>query len=220
MRACTEQWCYIGKRKLERAISLYQKTFPGGKDDVFSINWRPYYLNYNPSPHSIDKLELAKTKLSGMTPEKQTAMTQRVNQIGLSVGIIFKSGGKIGQTRDAHRLVHLSQTSSSSSPAIRDALVDKLFEAYHELEKDISARDVLRGAAVDAGLDAPQVDQWLDSSSGADSVDDEARKIKETAASSGVPTFVIQGVHRVEGAQDPTEFMEIFAKVKEGEGTT
>ncbi|GKT84346.1 DSBA-like thioredoxin domain protein [Colletotrichum tofieldiae] len=91
-------WCYIGKRKLDRAIALYQKTYPGGKNDVFSITWRPYYLDYNPSTHSIDKKLLAETKLSDMSPERRAALTQRMEQIGRSVGINFKWEARSGPT--------------------------------------------------------------------------------------------------------------------------
>lgn len=136
-----------------------------------------------------------------------------MNQIGRSVGIHFKGGGKIGSTRDAHRLVHLSQAKPLE---IQNALVESIFEAYHELARDISERDVLRDLAVNAGIDAKEVDEWLGSSLEADVVDEEARKNKETV-NSGVPSFIIQGVHKVDGAEDPFEFIEIFGKVREEE---
>ena len=148
-----------------------------------------------------------------MSKEKVTAMTQRVNQIGRSVGINFSSGGKIGSTRDAHRLVYLSQ---SKSPDVQDALVDRLFEAYHELEKDISSRDLLRDIARDVGLDGSEVDEWLNSSVGGDLVDAKAKSNREPVTS-GVPMYIIQGKHRVDGAQDVEEFLQTFIKVKEGE---
>jgi predicted DsbA family dithiol-disulfide isomerase len=37
-------WCYIGYRRLQKAIALFQKTYPGGSRDAFNIVWRPYYL--------------------------------------------------------------------------------------------------------------------------------------------------------------------------------
>ncbi|KAI8242856.1 hypothetical protein K4K57_000450 [Colletotrichum sp. SAR 10_99] len=96
-------WCYIGKRNVDHAISLYQKTYPAGKKDTFSVTWKPYYLHYNPHPHSVDKSEVAKVRLSGMSPERQAALTLRMEQIGRSVSVNFKWGGKIGpDTRDAH----------------------------------------------------------------------------------------------------------------------
>ena len=191
---------------------MYQKTYPGGKEDVFSVMWRPYYLNYSPSAQSVDKGKLMESKLSGMSSERVTAMIQHVSRVGCSVGIDFKPGGKIGSTRDAHRLIHLSQ---KKHPDVQNTLVDKLFEAYHELEKDVSSLDVLREIAMDAGLNGSEVAEWLNSSLGAVDVDAEAVKSRKVVES-GVPTFIIQGMHRIDGAQDPEQFLEIFIKVKEG----
>ena len=146
-----------------------------------------------------------------MSAERVAAMTQHVTQMGHSVGINFNPRGKIGSTRDAHRLIHLTQT--TKSPDVQNALVEKLFEAFHELEKDISSKEVLREIAVDAGIGGPEVEELLDSDLGGDVVDAEARAGRREG--SGVPRFVIQGVHRVSGAQDSQEFLEIFVKVKE-----
>ena len=141
------------------------------------------------------------------------AMTQHITQMGHSVGINFSPGGKIGSTHDAHRLIHLTQ--ATKSPDIQNALVEKLFEAFHELEKDISSKEVLREIAVDAGLSGPEVEEWLDSNLGGDIVDAEA--LASRREGSGVPRFIIQGVHRVSGAQDSQELLEIFVQVKEDE---
>lgn len=208
------KWCYIGKRRLEKAISIYQKTYPGGSNDTFHITWHPYYLNYNPHPYSVEKTDLMNTKLSGMTPEQRDSLVRRMNQIGLSVGIIFKGGGKIGPTRQAHRLVHYCQMNAISTD-IRDALVDAIFSAYHERELDISSADVLRSIAVEVGLDGEKVDEWLSLDVQENNVDDLAEKNKVAVASTGVPTFKIQDSHRVDGAQDSAEFIEAFVKVKE-----
>ncbi|KAI0971337.1 DSBA-like thioredoxin domain-containing protein [Xylaria arbuscula] len=208
-------WCYIGKRKLENAIALYQKVYPGGKYDVFKINWRPYYLGYNTFGRSVEKSELAKVKLADWSEEKKAAATNRVEQAGRAVGIHFKQGGKIGpHTRDAHRLVYLSR---SKSPEVTNAIVEKIFEAYHEHEKDISSLDVLREIALEAGIEKCEVDEWLSSDAAAGSVDEEARAFREKVVASGVPSYFIQEVHRLDGAQDADDFMEIFAKLKEDE---
>jgi predicted DsbA family dithiol-disulfide isomerase len=94
-------------------------------------------------------------------------------------------------------------------------LVEELFQAHHEQERDISDRDVLRQIAVDAGLDKKEVDSWLESNVIGNVVDADAARNRELV-NSGVPRFVIQGVHRIDGAQDPSDFLEVFVKVKEG----
>jgi hypothetical protein len=40
---CVDGQCYIGYRTLQRAIALYQKTYPGGSRDIFDITWKPYF---------------------------------------------------------------------------------------------------------------------------------------------------------------------------------
>ncbi|KAJ0277064.1 hypothetical protein COL940_007945 [Colletotrichum noveboracense] len=210
-------WCYIGKRKLDRAISLYQKTYPGGKKDTFSITWKPYYMHYNPHPQSVDKSEVAKVRLSDMSPERQAALTRRMEQIGRSVGVIFKWGGKIGpDTRDTHRLMRLSRSEDAS---VQSALIDGLFAAYHELEQDISDIRILQNVATGAGMSGVDVEKFLQCTTGLDEVKEEEIKTRELAAGSGVPVFIIQGVHRSDGAQDPSDFYEAFVKVKEADTT-
>lgn len=51
------------------------------------------------------------------------------------------------------------------------------------IEKDISSSDVLKELAVDAGMDVAEVDEWFDSHSASDVVDEEARRNKEMANS-------------------------------------
>ncbi|KAI8679408.1 DSBA domain-containing protein [Fusarium keratoplasticum] len=203
-------WCYIGKRQLEMAISLYQKTYPGGKSDIFAINWRPYYLNYGPSTHSIDKSEVADVKLAGMSAEQREMLYRRMNQIGRSVGINFKSGGKVGDTRFAHTLVRLAST---KEPEVLNSLVEGIFQAYHELKKDISTKEVLREIAINSGIAAAEVDEWLDSEEQVKVVDDESEKNKEFLAGAGVPNYTVQE-ERLDGQPDAEDFMGAFIKAK------
>jgi hypothetical protein len=39
------QKCFIGYRTLQRAIALYKKTYPGGSEDEFVIEWKPYFID-------------------------------------------------------------------------------------------------------------------------------------------------------------------------------
>ena len=171
-------------------------------------------MNYGPSTHSVDKSEVADVKLKDMSPEQRAKLYKRMDQIGRAMGINFKAGGKVGDTRHAHRLVHLSST---KSPEIQNSLVEKIFAAYHELEKDISSKEVLLELAIDVRLDANEVDEWLRSDVDASVVDEEEQKNRQTVAGSGVPTYIIQGVHHIDGSEDAQDFMELFIKVKEGE---
>lgn len=153
---------------------------------------------------------MAKRKLANVPEEKIQAMTARLEQIGRSMGISFKWGGKIGSTRDAHRLIYYTQ---QVKPECQDAVVEGLFHAYHELEKDVSDHGVLRQIAIEAGLERREVDGLLVSDHGGDVVDREAQ-LNKAGSRTGVPFFIIQDEYSVDGAQDIMEFLEAFSKVK------
>jgi predicted DsbA family dithiol-disulfide isomerase len=37
-------WCYVGKKKLDKAIEEYKLKHPESKD-TFTTTWKPYFLN-------------------------------------------------------------------------------------------------------------------------------------------------------------------------------
>jgi predicted DsbA family dithiol-disulfide isomerase len=212
------QWCYIGKRSLDRAIALYRKTYPGGRNDTITVKWRPFYLNPNKHGRSVPKSVLFDERLKDKTPEQRTAMVKRLDKIAQSVGVRINYGGMIGpDTRDAHRLVYLSREDPTISSEVHGELVEKLLEAYHEREMDISRPEVLREAAVAAGIEDAVVERWLAEDVG-NVVDEEAMKNREIEGIRGVPRFLFQGKYVWDG-EDLQEFMEIMGKVKAEEGS-
>ena len=142
-------------------------------------------------------------------------MFDHLSQIGKSVGIHFKFGGKTGSTRDSHRLVQLGKTKSS---AMQTRVVEELFAAYFENEQDITSREVLRTAGMKAGLDDAEVREWLAGDQGGREVDAEVYAAQAQQIS-GVPKFTINGKFEVSGAQDRNIFLELFEKIKAAQGT-
>ncbi len=198
--------CYVGKNKLERGISLYKSRHPG-TEDTFSTTWLPFYLNPAAPKHGIDKRQYYRKKFG----EQRTEMIfERLNAAGKDVGIVFKFGGKTGNTRDSHRLIQLGK---SKSPHVQTRVVEELFKAYFENEQDITSHDVLREAGVKAGLEESEVREWLNSDKGGKEVDEEVMHA-QMANISGVPNFTIQGKYEVGGAQDPAAFVQLFERLK------
>ena len=137
-------------------------------------------------------------------------MQERLAQLGKSDGIDFKFGGKTGNTRDSHRLIQLGK---AKSPAVQTRVVEELFAAYFENEKDITSHDVLVDAGVKAGLNAAEVKEWLGSGKGCPEVDKEVQEAYEQSIS-GVPNFTIQGQFEIGGAQEPADFVQLFERIK------
>jgi predicted DsbA family dithiol-disulfide isomerase len=135
---------------------------------------------------------------------------ERLSQVGRDCGIAFKFGGKTGNTRDSHRLIQLGKT---KSPAIQTRVVEELFAAYFEQEGDITNHEILKKAAMKAGLEEKEVVEWLESDKGGKEVDREVEEAQMNQIS-GVPNFTLQGKYEVGGAQDPGVFLRLFEKIK------
>lgn len=141
-------------------------------------------------------------------------MQQRLSQLGRAEGINFKYGGKTGNTRDSHRLIQLGKT---KSPQVQTRVIEELFAAYFENEKDITSQPILIEAGVSAGLEEKEIKDWLDGGKGGPEVDKEVQDAVEQNIS-GVPNFVINDRFEVGGAQEPAAFVQLFERLKKQEG--
>lgn len=43
-------FCYLGRKRLDRAIDVYKKTIPGGSEDAFNITCKLLSLKLQPPP--------------------------------------------------------------------------------------------------------------------------------------------------------------------------
>ncbi|KAL2002891.1 hypothetical protein VTN02DRAFT_5608 [Thermoascus thermophilus] len=219
-------WCYVGHKRLSRAIATHKLAHPS---DTFSVSWHAFYLNPGaPTYPGRDKREHYNSKFG---VERTDAMFARLAAVGAAEGIAFKFGGRTGRTRDSHRLIWWAgqkqqqqqeagrQTETSAAgeeKTLQTKVVEALFRAYLEEEKNITDRAVLVDAAVQAGLEKGEVERFLESDEGGQEVDAEAAQATRRFIT-GVPNFTIQGKYVVEGADDPTAFLEVFEKVKQEE---
>ncbi|GAB1211037.1 hypothetical protein ATERTT37_000149 [Aspergillus terreus] len=210
-------WCYVGFRRLSRAIITHKTTHPA---DTFTLTWHAFYLNpQSPAYPGVDKHAFYASKFGG---ERTAAIFARLSAVGESEGIAFRFGGRTGSTRDSHRLLWYAglkeketQTAAGGEEigGLQTRVAERLFRAYFEDEQNITDPAVLRQAAVAAGLDEAEVDRVLKSEEGGEEVDGEAEKARRQLVT-GVPYFMIQGQYAVEGADEPETFLEIFQRLK------
>ena len=126
-------------------------------------------------------------------------------------GIDFTLEGKIGATRDSHRLAQLGK---SKGWEVEDRLVLEIMRMFFEEGGDITSWDDLVRAAQRAGIDAAEARAWLEQGKGGPEVD---REIAQADAMGvhGVPKFIINGKYEVDGAEDMYDFLEQLNKAKE-----
>ncbi|KAJ6441298.1 DSBA oxidoreductase [Purpureocillium lavendulum] len=205
-------WCYVGRRQLQRAQQLWTQRHPA---DTFAVTYQPFQLNpaWPKGPaSSTDKQQFYHDKFG---PERTRMVQQRLSAIGAELGINFRYGGRTGNTRDSHRLVHLAKRFGNDAEL---RVVDGLFAAYFEKERDITQVDTLREVAVEAGI--PEADfqkAIVDSDEGGAAVDEAVVRARLEGVS-GVPDYKIQDRFQVNGGQPAEAFVQIFEKVKALEG--
>src|SRR5262249_10162055 len=114
-------WCYIGKRRLERALEL----FDGGRggESAVQVQWLPFQLNPHLPPDGTERSEYVARKFGARAKD----IYMRVADVGRSVGIDFAFDRIARQpnTVSAHQLIALA-----GLHAKQDDMVETLFRAY------------------------------------------------------------------------------------------
>jgi predicted DsbA family dithiol-disulfide isomerase len=194
-------WCYIGKRRLERAVRDL-----GGRHEVH-VRWLPFQLNPAMPTEGMDRRAYRTAKFGSWG--RSLALDAQVAAAGEAEGIAFAFDriGRTPNTLDAHRLIALA-----GEQGVQDALVEAFFRGYFTEGRDIGDRGTLLDLAAEAGLDRGRAESLLGGDEGLDSLrgaEVQARRI----GVQGVPFFVINGEVALSGAQGPEAFLDAFDRV-------
>lgn len=189
-------WCYIGKRRLEKAIAGFEHG------DEVEVVYRSYELDpFAPEVGTESTLTVLGRKF-GADEAGTRAMMARADEVAAVEGLTFAHADALhARTLTAHRLLHLARAEGR-----QHELMEQVLAAYFTRGESLGDHDVLRKAAAGAGLDAGRVDEVLASDEYRDEVMADVAQAR-AYGSSGVPFFVIDGRFGISGAQ-PTELFE------------
>jgi predicted DsbA family dithiol-disulfide isomerase len=178
-------WCYIGKRRLEKALALLNSEFE------VQISWLPFQLNPDMPKEGMPRAEYRKAKFGSL--ERSQALDARVIAEGKSEGIdfAFERIQRTPNTLAAHRLIALAENQS--------AVVDALFKAYFEEAKDIGDPEVLADIAAKCGVKG-----WPEQARDVSELEEGVRELGISA----VPTFIFDRKLGVSGAYPPDSLAE------------
>jgi predicted DsbA family dithiol-disulfide isomerase len=198
-------WCFIGKRRLEKALQL-------APDVPVEVHWHPYFLNDWIPPEGISRTDYLTTKFG--SPERYKEIAQRVTAAAADEGLDYAADRLSRQpnTTDAHRLIRWAG-GIGKAPEMKQ----KLMDLYFTEGADLTNAAVLVQAAADVGLDPEDVREALASDTDVEAVTREAQSAKE-AGIEGVPCFIFGGRYAVSGAQAPEYLAQMIERVAQEGG--
>lgn len=188
-------WCFIGKRRLEKALSEFPHR------DQVTIRHRAFQLQ----PEITDTVSTKEY----LAQKYQTSLEQ-VNEMQASVCAVADGEGLCynldetfsGNTFDAHRLLLWAATIDK-----QDELLEVLFSNYFEKSLPVFSHADLVSAAVGIGIDADKADDLLTSDLFADQVIAD-RNLASQLGANGVPFFVFDMKYGISGAQPLEAFVQ------------
>jgi predicted DsbA family dithiol-disulfide isomerase len=190
-------WCYIGKRRFERALSRFEHA-----DDV-EVVWRSFELDPS-APRDGATIDLVDhlARKYGTDAAGATRMLDRVTEQAAGEGLEYRlDRAKRGSSFDAHRLLH-----AAAAQGKQPEMKERLLQAYFTEGVAVADRDELRRLAGEVGVDPSALD---DDEAFADEVRADVRTAQELGVS-GVPFFAIDRRFGISGAQDPDTMLQVL----------
>ncbi|MFD6951809.1 disulfide bond formation protein DsbA [Nocardiopsis sp. TSRI0078] len=201
-------WAYIGKRRVERALT--EGGGPAGEGA--EVVWRPYRIDPS-APAEAEPLDellrdpLLETALRacapGLTPDENRVRVAGIaaeEGIGPTWGAVWRVS-----SHDAHRLLVLAL--EAGGPGLQDAVAEGVLRAHFTEAADIGSAEVLERVSRQAGF--PEGGRLLGEGAG----DERVRELLLRGRAAGVrtsPTLVANG-RALEGAQHPDTIRSFLA---------
>lgn len=194
-------WCYIGKRRLEKAVASLKDEFK------FEINYLPFELNPNMPKEGKNQRTYLTAKFGGEARYKQ--LTENVAKMAAEEGLTFnyENQTKSPNTKDAHRLIWLAKA-EGCQPAVKEALL----KSYFKDGVDLTVSENLISVVVAAGLDKTKAQSLLDSDEGVVEVE-YLEQLNHQRGISGVPFYIVNHKYGISGAQLPEHFVRAFRDI-------
>ena len=196
-------WCFIGKRRLARAIDLRPNI-------DFDVKWRPYRLDVSVPKGGMDRQAYMRLKF-GDDPMKIVEMHKLIAAEGAKEGIVFDFAAiqRRPDTLDSHRLIRWAEAAG-----VQDEVVERLFIAYFENGEDIGDIRVLADIADICGMDGVETARMLESDTDLALVEREDQIAREMGVT-GVPAMIFGGKLAVSGAREAEMLVSVIDRVTE-----
>ena len=188
-------WCYIGKRRLETALSQLPDA------DQVQVRWHSFQLDPTYPKGVREPVREMLARKVGAAPEQVRAMTRQVTELAAQEGLTYALDRAIAvNTVDAHRLNQLA-----ARHGLDGQMHERLLRAHLVEGAVVDDSATLVRLATEVGVDAGEADRVLASDAYAAEVASDARTARQLGAT-GVPFFAINDRWGIAGAQPAETF--------------
>ena len=194
-------FCYIGKRKIEKAIAKFEHG------DQIDVDWKSFLLNPDQvtDPNKSSQEYLAEAK--GWTLEQTKEITSNVSNMAAQEGLEYHLDKTVvANSKKAHRLLHLAKASGKGNE-----LKERLLKAYFTDTLNIDDNSVLLSLGKEVGLDETAIQTVLSTDKYESEVDHDIYESRQLGVR-GVPFFVIDRKFGISGAQPDEVFDQTLEK--------
>ena len=199
-------WCYIGKRRLETALS---RLGAGADAPEVALRYHSYELDPSaPVDYPGDHATYLAQHL-GVSDRQVQQMDRQITDLAAREGLDYHLDDiKVTNTAKAHELIHFA-AAQGKGPEMKE----RLLKAYFTEGRHVGRIADLADLAGEIGLDRAAALQALESGEYAGAVADD--KAQATAYGiRGVPFFVIDRKYGVSGAQETDAFLAALARAQ------
>lgn len=194
-------WCYIGKRRLEKAVAKLSSVYD------FDIEYHPFELNPSTPETGVNQKEYLTKKFGG--EDRYTELTNRVVGIAADEGLNLDFSKQLvsPNTRKAHSIIQFAREEGKQL-AVKEAFM----KAYFTDGVDLSKKENLISVAVQAGLDVTKVEKVLEDENAPIQIALAEQELSKLGIS-GVPFYIINNKHGISGAQSSETFKKAFEEI-------
>lgn len=192
-------FCYIGKRRLEKAIEHLNL-----QNNVL-IHWKSFELNPYSKTDPSKNIHQYLAENKGISLDEAKEMSNYVTQIAKDEGILFNMDAAIpANSHRAHQLLHYAK---KIQPTIQNELKEQLFHAYFVEGKNTDDLAVLEELALRVELTQTDFQEFLSNNNLSAEVHADQREAQELNVR-GVPFFVFNRKYAISGAQPLDHFIQ------------
>ncbi|WP_218121534.1 DsbA family oxidoreductase [Tessaracoccus flavus] len=201
-------WCYIGKRRFERALEGFEH-----RDEV-RVTWRSYQLDPTLPQHDPRSEVEYLVQAKGLPRATVEQMVAHVGEQARGEGLEYNFDALVvANSRRAHRVLQAAKAADAADGDTRTGTLKEALLAAHFVDgEDIGDVEVLTRLAAQAGIDQAETRAAVDSATLDDAVERDIREAGEIGVR-GVPFFVFAGKYGVSGAQPPEVFSQALETV-------